>query len=172
MEGRKRRTAVFLLLLVCCWLLVLNGGVLAQTWQKVVPCASASGGGTPTYLGVTSSSYTGAAIGGYTGANAKCVAQYGAGARFMTITDKRKINRSTDYPSNGWIDIKQNYIYGSNGGFYIIVDDYGNSGNTSLTLITCESFSGNTHQAFFLSTTGTLATQNCTVPTPIHCVKD
>ena len=99
-------------MLACCWLLILSNGGLAQTWQKVVPSGGSCNGSessTPTYLGVTSSSYDGAQVGGFVGANEKCVAQYGAGARFMKIKDHIKLNRSTPYPQDGHINIQENY---------------------------------------------------------------
>lgn len=171
MEGRKGRTAVFLLLLAC-WLLVLSNGGLAQTWQKVVPCASAAGGSTPTYLGVTSGSYDGAQVGGYTGANAKCVAQYGAGARLMTITDNRNIKRSTNYPSAGWVDIRLDVSFLTNG--TLIINDYGAPGGNLQSNSCNNGFTSNSNSylGWRITTTGSVDPLNCINSSPIHCVRD
>ena len=174
MEGLKGRTAVFLLLLAC-WLLVLSNNGLAQTWQKVVPSGgscSGSGSSKPTYLGVTSSSYDGAQVGGYTGANAKCVAQYGAGARMMTITDSRKLSALNNYPSDGWIDIRTDFSSPTTGELFI--NDYGpSSGN--LNSNSCQGLT-NTNSVYIygfrISATGSVIRGSCSNPYPIHCVKD
>ena len=167
MEGRKRITTAFLLLLACCWLLILSNGGLAQTWQKVVPSGgscSGSGSSVPTYLGLTSGSYNGLTVGGYTGANAKCVAQYGVGARMMTITDNRKFNRSTDYPGNGWVDIRKDFQMGSDGG----VTDYG-----GLQSYNCGDFNNNVSgSGISITLKGAVSLTGCGASQAIHCVRD
>ena len=173
MEGRKRITTAFLLVLACCWLLILSNGGLAQTWQKVVPSGgscSGSGSSAPTYLGVTSSTYTGS-IGGYIGANSACVFTYGAGARMMKLADNRKINRSTYFTDPGRIDIRGSYsITASN---TLIIDDYGYY-NGSFESITCNTFNSNTGISLMLDQTGRIYTDSgtCSVAHRIHCVRD
>jgi hypothetical protein len=73
-----------------------------QEWKSM----SSGGGGGPTYLGLTPTTYTGN-LGGYIGANAKCVAAFGTGARMMTLGDSKKIGRTTNYPGEGWMDCEE-----------------------------------------------------------------
>ena len=170
MEGRKRITAAFLLVLACCWLLVLSHGGLAQTWQKVVPSGGSCSGSessVPTYLGVTSQSYNGGAVGGYIGANAKCVAQYGAGARMMTIIDNIKMKRSINYPNYGWVDGRPPLSYSVNfRTSEYVSDDYSH----------CRGYSYGTYNVsitgYSIGTAGNISILTCDNALPIHCVKD
>ena len=54
--------------------LEVNGNIIANNILK-------------TYVGVTSNSYTGSQVGGYSGGNAKCVSAFGTGTRMATSTD-------------------------------------------------------------------------------------
>ena len=168
----SRRVRLLSGLIFLSFLAVPMEGHTAQTWKKVVVSAA---GGTPTYLGVTTSSYDGAGVGGFTGANAKCVAQYGAGARLMKIKDITKLNRSTPYPSNGHIDIQDDYQFytDSNGIVRVSVNLYGGTGTAFLN-VTCNSYtsasSGNYY--FYLNTVGAIILGACSGALPIHCVRD
>jgi hypothetical protein len=145
------------------------GKLAAQTWQKVVPSGGGcSGSSAPTYLGVTSSSYDGTGVGGYIGANAKCVAQYGTGARFMNVKDKQK-NRATNYPADGWIDVRGSYQININN--YLVLDEYGTT-NLSFISATCNQWTNFGNSGSILKIDGSLSFIGCSTLTPIHCVRD
>lgn len=75
--------------------LTTRGYVLANSGSDY------TGQGGVEYLGLTSSSYDGAAVGGYKGAVAKCFAEYGDGARMMNQQDIIDLGMSAP-TEDGW----------------------------------------------------------------------
>ena len=126
-----------------------------------------AGGGVPTYLGVTPTTYTGN-LGGYTGANAKCVTGFGTGARMMTVEDSKKIGRTTNYPGNGWIDCEES--------MFIKADDStwrcGPASSGTPSAFNCGSYTSTSYTGTNISETGVLGQQSCGGSIGIHCVKD
>jgi hypothetical protein len=111
-----------------------------------------AGGSKTTYLGATTTKYNGN-LGGYTGANVKCVAEFGAGARMMTAVDFYHIAGTQTY-TNGWLNnYGANYVYAQS------CYDWRNETSAAYGII------------YESSSTG-FATILCNVMNSIHCVKD
>jgi len=145
-------------------------------WGSLAPAA---GGGSPTYLGLTSTSYTGN-LGGWFGANAKCVSDFGTGARMMTSGDLSHLARTSNFSGNGWIDCRTDISAsntGSNAYFYCLGEDtiyvfssaFGAGSYTS-----CSDFSSSNsaNKGPIVTTQGVASFVACNSNYPIHCVKD
>ena len=132
-----------------------------------------AGGGKATYLGVTPSSYNGSQVGGFTGANAKCVAAFGAGARIMTMGDFIKMGKTTNYPANAWFDCRDGMS------LYAASNDYvyfycGESQTAWVNSPSCSSFTLASvyYSGFSVTTGGSILSITCDNARQIHCVKD
>ena len=130
-----------------------------------------AGGGAPTYLGVTPTTYNGN-LGGYTGANAKCVTAFGTGARMMSLSDAVRLGRATNYSASGWIDCRaemsawvSTYLYYTCGEAVSYGDQNSDCSKYTWTGST-------TNSAFNITATGNVSTSRCNIPNGIHCVKD
>jgi len=129
----------------------------------------AGGSSAPTYLGVTSSTYNGSGVGGWKGANAKCIAQFGTGARMMTLGDAVLSGLTTDFAGNGWIDCRREMSGDpspsqSCGGL-----SYAGSGGGSCSAFTTSSSGA---AAFNMALNGLIGYTLCNASLAIHCVKD
>ena len=134
----------------------------------------AGGSSNPTYLGTTTTTYNGN-LNGYSGANAKCVAQFGTGARMITLTDIVKLGRTTAYSVSGWfscrVEANQYYIYSSSypyatncGGFIITDNNIG---------FDCSNYTSNSGIGLYLSNNASdISAASCGGGLPIHCVRD
>ncbi len=142
----------------------------AQAWKKIAPASSTTSSDIPTYLGVTTSSYDGAGVGGYTGANAKCVAQYGAGARMMQSNDTIKIVRTSPY-TDGWIDVRDSFVIGIGGASVTGYGSWGAGGELSSYDCGNYSSSSSSSYGFFLNQYGGVYYDYCNTTRKIHCVK-
>lgn len=77
-----------------------NDQAANKAYVDTAVAAAASGG--VTYLGTTTQNYTGD-LGGLVGANDKCRAQYGVGARFMKYRDLGYLTTSVAAMNLGWV---------------------------------------------------------------------
>ena len=152
-----------------------TAGYLRWTGTQFEGCDGSSwiqlvSSGKPTYLGVTSSTYTGSSVGGWHGANAKCIAEYGAGARMMTAEDITKLGRSSDYPASGWIDCRANY-YGPDAAYGCMGKS---TAQVSYLSIDCSNFTSGVSSlaGTLLATNGNVGVGTCGTSYAIHCAKD
>lgn len=125
----------------------------AATWKAMGGCTAT------TYLGVTASNYTGNIWGGGSlygviGANAICVANYGAGARMMTVFDHAMLGRTSMYSADGWI-----YSPDSGGGVTGSCMGFHSAGGADVGSV-LEAIGG-------VSISG----GNCSIARRIHCVR-
>ena len=139
---------------------------------------AAAGGGGVTYLGATTTTYTGN-LGGVVGANNKCVSQFGTGARMMRLHEVELINPTLTLAA-GWANshcTSQFTISGDigvfcDGRFYFI-------GSTNpafaISLTTCQLWASASSAAkgtvLQLSGGESRYLDTCNVAKPIHCVK-
>lgn len=142
----------------------------AQAWKKIAPASSTTSSDIPTYLGVTTSSYDGAGVGGYTGANAKCVAQYGAGARMMQSNDAIKIVRASPY-TDGWIDVRDSFTFNIYGFSSVAGYGYSSTSTGLLSEVDCAHYSSTSNWGFILNQYGGVDYDYCSALHKIHCVK-
>ena len=141
-------------------------GCDGSSWVQLV------NSGAPTYLGATPTSYSGA-LGGYVGANAKCVTAFGTGARMMTLTDATRLHETTAI-SGGWINClsEATYIAGASP-FYACGHAY-TSTYTYPAYLDCTGYtSSNTGMSGFIYYSGGfVAASHCGSSHPILCVRD
>jgi len=141
--------------------------------KAYVDTAAASGGGGSggvTYLGRTTSSYTGS-MGGPGGASAKCVKDFGGCARMMNYDEYTRFRHAMS--SSGWFDCRDNMIpllysgagYRSCGDTTYHHSSYGTLDCHSWTAADAGTVVGLTAHPTQISPT------TCNTSQPIHCVR-
>jgi hypothetical protein len=128
--------------------------------------------GAPTYLGVTATSYTGN-LGGFPGGNAKCVTDFGTGARMMSLGDVVRMGRSTTFPATGWMDCRAEASFAMNdtAGAFACGSSTVN-GSTGNADCSSQMTASGSMYGFIMLSTGSVSAAACSTSRPIHCVKD
>lgn len=153
-------------LLLTSVLLITSYNAKAATWRAVGGSASVK----PVYLGLTAASYTGN-LGGIEGANAICVANYGAGARFMNVSDRFIIGRTTPW-AVGWVNCDTALVDSFAGITACYAGQYFGFYGLTPDIITCSSFTSvaATDKGTIMHPNGVWF-QACNTAAPLHCVK-
>jgi len=144
------------------------------TTKEYVDTAAASGGGgsgggAVGYLGLTAITSSGL-LNGLSGANNKCSALFGPGARMMTLSDYFASGRTSNFPSAGWlncgdaISIYNDKVYCGS----VFMGTHSSPENMSA----CGQWTSS-NAAFkgtSLDTAGRIVSTACSTALPIHCV--